>query len=294
MVVGRRWVLKKNFDGLPKKDDFELVSEELGDLEDGDILTETEFISVDPYQRPYSRGLTPPTTMMGSQVAKVIESKDPKYPVGSRVVSHTGWVEKAKINPSKSAGAVRLMGVTKAPEIGNLSPSLLLGACGMPGNTAYFGFLEICQPKKGENVFVNGAAGAVGSLVGQIAKIKGCKVVGSAGSDEKVQWLMETCGFDYAFNYKKVAISHLEGDLWKIHIDFLWTSRFQSPRDSKKVFPFQRGSIVSSKMWAVPIRVWSYLEWTREGVSLYVVPFRLTMIKRSQWLLVFKDTSLLR
>eukprot|EP00094_Tigriopus_californicus_P007808 TCALIF_07520-PA protein Name:"Similar to PTGR1 Prostaglandin reductase 1 (Homo sapiens)" AED:0.13 eAED:0.13 QI:0/0.75/0.55/1/0.87/0.88/9/0/834 len=188
-------------------EDFEIVSEELGDLEDGDIITETEFISVDPYQRPYSRTLTPPTTMMGSQVAKVIESKDPNFPVGSRVVSHTGWVERAKINPSKLAGARGLSGLTKAPEIGSLSPSLLLGACGMPGNTAYFGFLEICEPKKGENVFINGAAGAVGSLVGQIAKIKGCKVVGSAGTDEKVKWLTEECGFDYAFNYKKVSIT---------------------------------------------------------------------------------------
>jgi prostaglandin reductase 1 len=91
----------------------------------------------------------------------------------------------------------------RAPEIG-LPNSELLGACGMPGNTAYFGFLELCQPKSGETVVVNGAAGAVGSLVGQIAKIKGCKVIGYAGSDDKVKWLKEELGFDHAFNYKKV------------------------------------------------------------------------------------------
>ena len=76
----------------------------------------------------------------------------------------------------------------------------------MPGNTAYFGFLELCQPKAGETVVVNGAAGAVGSLVGQIAKIKGCKVIGYAGTDAKVEWLKKDLGFDHAFNYKKVPI----------------------------------------------------------------------------------------
>ena len=92
-----------------------------------------------------------------------------------------------------------------APQIGNLSSSLLLGALGMPGNTAYFGFLEICQPKAGETVLVNGAAGAVGSLVGQIAKIKGCRVLGFAGSDEKCKMLTEDFGFDKAYNYKTVC-----------------------------------------------------------------------------------------
>ena len=82
-----------------------------------------------------------------------------------------------------------------------LSESLGVGAVGMPGATAYFGFLELCQPKAGETVVVTGAAGAVGSLVGQIAKIKGCKVIGFAGSDEKVQWMEKELGFDKAINY---------------------------------------------------------------------------------------------
>jgi prostaglandin reductase 1 len=88
--------------------------------------------------------------------------------------------------------------------ISGVSPSKLLGALGMPGNTAYFGFLEICQPKEGETVVVNGAAGAVGSLVGQIAKIKGCKVIGFAGTDQKCDWLTKELGFDKAYNYKTV------------------------------------------------------------------------------------------
>ena len=99
------------------------------------------------------------------------------------------------------------MAHVQTPEIGDLSPSLLLGALGMPGNTAYFGFLELCQPKKGETVLVNGAAGAVGSVVGQIAKIKGCKVIAYAGTAEKVEWL-KTLGFDHVFNYKEVMIDN--------------------------------------------------------------------------------------
>jgi len=91
------------------------------------------------------------------------------------------------------------------PDIGVLSPSHHLGSCGMPGNTAYFAFLELCKPKPGETVLVNGAAGSVGSLVGQIAKIKGCKVIGLAGSDAKCDQLIKL-GFDHAFNYKKVTI----------------------------------------------------------------------------------------
>ena len=132
-------------------------------------------------------------------------------------MAYVGWVEKGKCNPSalsaQSGGGVA--GIVKAPDLGKLSPSLLLGACGMPGNTAYFGLLELCEPKPGETVVVNGAAGAVGSLVGQIAKIKGCRAIGYAGTDEKVAMLKNELGFDEAFNYKKVykQLSLLRGFL---------------------------------------------------------------------------------
>ncbi|CAH2037152.1 unnamed protein product, partial [Iphiclides podalirius] len=97
--------------------------------------------------------------------------------------------------------------VYKLPDMKGLSPSLGVGAVGMPGATAYFGFLEICKPERGETVVVTGAAGAVGSIVGQIARIKGCKVIGFAGSDYKVQWLEKELGFDKAFNYKTVNVT---------------------------------------------------------------------------------------
>ena len=108
------------------------------------------------------------------------------------------YFEIGVVNPSKIGLKVVPSGI-----IEGLSESLLLGACGMPGNTAYFGLLELCKPKFGETVVVTGAAGAVGSLVGQIAKLKGCKVIGFAGSDSKCAFLREI-GFDKAYNYKKV------------------------------------------------------------------------------------------
>ena len=100
--------------------------------------------------------------------------------------------------------------IFKVPPLGGISKSLLLGACGMPGNTAYFGLLELCNPQAGETVVVSGAAGAVGSLVGQIAKLRGCTVIGFAGTDAKCAWLKEI-GFDEAFNYKKVKLTCVAG-----------------------------------------------------------------------------------
>merc|ERR1712198_226843 len=158
--------------------------------------------------RPYTMRMKPPIDpMIGSSVAVVEESKNPKFPKGAIIVILAGWVERGIVDPDnmgKNSPGNTLGGVMPAPDLGPMSKSLLLGACGMPGNTAYFGFLELCEPKAGETVVVSGAAGAVGSLVGQIAKIKGCKVIGFAGDDDKCAWLKEI-GFDYAYNYKKIS-----------------------------------------------------------------------------------------
>merc|ERR1739844_692455 len=160
-------------------------------------------MSVDPYMRPYVSRLTTPFTMIGTGVYKIRESRDTEFPQGSTVVANIGWVKTAIVN-SKEQEGLRLM-----PDqmLVGISPSKLLGALGMPGNTAYFGFLELCQPKEGETVVVNGAAGAVGSLVGQIAKIKGCRVIGFAGTDDKCQTLLNKYGFDKAYNYKKISVA---------------------------------------------------------------------------------------
>ncbi|KAM5194409.1 prostaglandin reductase 1-like [Mantella aurantiaca] len=198
MVVAKSWTMVKHFDGAPKPTDFKLVEKQLPALKDGEVLLEAVFLSVDPYMRPYSRRMMKEgDVMIGSQVGRITESKNSQFPVGGYYVARAGWTTHF-VSDCKGLQALP----SNWPE--SLPKSLALGAVGMPGVTAYFGLLEICSPKKGEVVLVNAAAGAVGSVVGQIAKIKGCKVVGSAGSDEKVAYLKEI-GFDEAFNYKAVS-----------------------------------------------------------------------------------------
>jgi len=209
MVLGRRWILKHHFHGFPKQEDFQLVEEELPALQDRQIQFRSLFLSVDPYMRPYTARMTPPFTMIGSSVAEVEESTHPSYTKGDTIVILAGWVERGVVSPDKMGKDTpgnTLGGVMPAPDLGPISKSLLLGTCGMPGNTAYFGLLELCQPQAGETVVVSGAAGAVGSVVGQIARIKGCTVIGFAGSDSKCAWL-ESIGFHHAFNYKKCGVT---------------------------------------------------------------------------------------
>lgn len=185
--------------GFPIESDFELVEASVPAPEKDQVLVRTEYLSVDPYMRgrmndahgyasPYEIG----KVMGGGTVGSVVESNHPQFSVGEVVSGMWGWQD---YGLSGGAG-LRKVDPTVAP----ISTSL--GVLGMPGLSAYFGLLDICDPKAGETVFVSGAAGAVGELVGQIAKIKGCRVVGSAGSDEKVKFLLEENGLDAAFNYK--------------------------------------------------------------------------------------------
>ncbi|XP_075973796.1 prostaglandin reductase 1-like [Anticarsia gemmatalis] len=206
MVKARKYVVKKHFEGLPKRDDFEIVEQELPPLKDGEFLFKAEWISVDPYHRAYNPRYPVPYDQFAFQVGTVEDSKDPEYPVGTRVIAHRGWSDYCIIGPGHENPNSPDNGVHKLPDLNGLSPSLCLGAVGMPGATAYFGLLELCKPKAGETLVVTGAAGAVGSLVGQIGKIKGCKVIGFAGDDEKVKWLKEI-GFDKAINYKTADIA---------------------------------------------------------------------------------------
>ncbi|XP_026728943.1 prostaglandin reductase 1-like [Trichoplusia ni] len=203
MVKARKYVVNKHFQGIPKREDFDIVEYDLPNIKNGEILVKVEWVSVDPYMRAYNPRHKPPYDQFGYQVAVVEDSKDPRYPVGTRVVSHTGWCDYSIID-TNATGAMGQ--VYKLPNLKGLSASYGVGSVGMPGATAYFGFLEICKPKAGETVVVTGAAGAVGSLVGQIAKIKGCRVVGFAGDDAKVEWLKEI-GFDAAINYKTADIA---------------------------------------------------------------------------------------
>lgn len=205
--------MRHHFAGLPKPSDFEVATEPLPALKAGQVLTEARFWSVDPYARvyPLAFGFKLPMTMLGSQVAEVIESKNPRFPVGCLVVAYTGWRDRHVVDPEEDQstygeGPFALPKVSRAIDLpAGISASHLLGALGMPGNSAYFGLIDICQPKSGETVCVSGAGGAVGHLVGQIAKaaVPDCRVVGYAGSDEKCDWLKQELGFHAAINYKK-------------------------------------------------------------------------------------------
>ncbi|XP_009981574.1 PREDICTED: prostaglandin reductase 1 [Tauraco erythrolophus] len=196
MVTSKVWVLKKHFEGFPKTSDFELKKIELPNLKDGELLLESVFLSVDPYMRYSRKDMKEGDIMIGTQVARIVESKNPAFTVGTFVVAGSGW----RTHFISDGKGLQLL-PSSWPE--SLPKSLALGTVGMPGLTAYFGLLEVCKVKIGDTVLVNAAAGAVGSVVGQLAKIGGCKVVGSAGSDDKVAYLKKI-GFDEAFNYKTV------------------------------------------------------------------------------------------
>jgi hypothetical protein len=184
--------------GVPSAEDFALASVDLPEPKDGEVLVRNLWMSVDPYMRGrmYDRAsYVPPfqigEPLQGGAIGEVIASKAAGFEPGDRVESMMGWRE----------GFVSVPGaLTKLPKL-DVPAQAFLGVLGMPGLTAYSGLLRIGDPKPGETVFVSGAAGAVGSLVCQIAKIKGCTVVASAGSDEKCAWL-KAHGADAAINYK--------------------------------------------------------------------------------------------
>ena len=169
---------------------------------DGQVLVKSAYLSVDPYMRgritgirTYAEPVNIGDVMQGGTVGQVVESKASGFVPGDFVTGMWGWQEFA----AADATTLRKLDAKLAPV------STALGVLGMPGMTAYFGFLDICKPKPGETVVVSGAAGAVGSLVGQIAKIKGCRTVGIAGADSKIDWMKKELGFDAAFNYKSTS-----------------------------------------------------------------------------------------
>ncbi len=193
-------LLNKRPVGKPQLTDFSFVEEEKQKIQSGEILLKTSYVSVDPYlrgrmsdaksyavpfqlQKPISSGI----------IAEVVESKHAEFSKGDFVSGLLEWKEYQK---STGTGLVKI-DTTKAPQ------SAFLGILGMTGLTAYLGLSEIGKPKKGETIVVSGASGAVGSVVGQIAKIRGCRVIGIAGTDEKVELLTQKFGFDQAINYNK-------------------------------------------------------------------------------------------
>lgn len=201
-TVNRQIHLARRPKNEPVADDFKLVEKEIPDLKDGEILIRTKFLSVDPGMRGMmtdEKSYTPPfplnEVLTGRSVGEVVDSKNEAFKKGDFVYERLGWQDYSVSNGEK------------AEKIdADIAPiSAYIGILGVPGLCAYFGLFEIALPKKGETVVVSGAAGGVGMVAGQIAKIQGCRVIGIAGSKEKNQYLKEELGFDETINYKEVS-----------------------------------------------------------------------------------------
>jgi NADPH-dependent curcumin reductase CurA len=181
---------------------FKLVSENLPALQEGQVLVRHHFLSLDPYMRgrmndskSYAASQGIGEVMIGGTVGEVVESKHAKYAAGDKVVGMGGW-QQYSIVDGNAVGALR-----KVQE-GPIPLSAYLGAVGMPGVTAWYGLLKICEPKEGETMVVNAASGAVGSAVGVLTKSRGCRVVGIAGGAEKCAYVVNELGFDACIDYK--------------------------------------------------------------------------------------------
>jgi NADPH-dependent curcumin reductase CurA len=190
--------------GLPKDSDWQLTTEPVAEPAEGGVLVRTQYLSLDPAMRGWmndARSYIPPVgigeVMRAGGIGAVFASKHPDFPVGAPVSAMLGVQDYALI----PAEQVRRSGLVRIdPSLG--SPTQWLNVLGMPGMTGYFGLLDVGQPQPGETVVVSGAAGAVGQTVGQLAKIKGCRVVGIAGGPAKCAWVVDELGFDACIDYK--------------------------------------------------------------------------------------------
>tara|TARA_R110000803_G_scaffold31872_4_gene70626 strand:- start:2287 stop:3309 length:1023 start_codon:yes stop_codon:yes gene_type:complete len=200
--MNKTWVLRHRPVGDVKETDLELVEAPLAPLQDGEVRARTIYLSLDPTNRIWMSdkdAYLPPVAlgepMRGGGLSLVTESRFDGLEPGDIV--NTGLAHWSLYNTLPGAT------LAKMPQLPGVPLTAFMGPIGATGMTAYFGLMDIAKPKAGETVVVSAAAGAVGSMVGQIAKIQGCRVVGIAGSDEKCKWLVETAGFDAAINYKK-------------------------------------------------------------------------------------------
>ncbi len=203
-LTSREWALAARPVGMPKAADFQMLTGEAAAPADGEIQVRNSWMSVDPYMRGRMmdrESYVPPfqigEVMQGGAVGRVTASGHPDYAVGDLVSSMAGWRE-AWTAPPDMAMAQKLPGDSGLPD------SAFLGIAGMPGLTAYAGILRVAELKEGDTVFVSGAAGAVGSAVVQIAKLKGCTVIGSAGGAEKVAFV-ESLGADACVDYRQAT-----------------------------------------------------------------------------------------
>lgn len=223
MTKNRQWLLAARPSGMIGPQNFKYVETAIPEIRSGEVLVKNLYLSFDPTQRNWMvdrEGYLPPVgmgeTMRAGSVGQVVDSQHAEFAVGDLVQTTGGWQDYIAVAPGQGP-----MGLTKVPP--GVSPEMMLSVLGITGLTAYFGLLEHGQPKAGETVLVSGAAGATGSIVGQIAKLKGCRVVGIAGGPQKCKWLTDKAGFDAVIDYKNenvsAQIAHHCPDKWDVFFD---------------------------------------------------------------------------
>lgn len=201
-MLNKQWHLVSRPTGEPTPDNFKLVEAEVPELQDGQVLVRNHFMSLDPYMRgrmndgkSYAQPQPLNAVMQGGTVGEVVASKSAAYQVGDKVVGMGGW-QQYQLADAQTQGVMRKVDATRVPL------SAYLGAVGMPGVTAWVGLMTIIEPKAGETVVVSAASGAVGSIVGQLAKSVGCRAVGLAGGPDKCKAVVEEFGFDACIDYR--------------------------------------------------------------------------------------------
>ncbi len=219
MNTNRQWVLAKRPHGMVSKENFEYREVPIPEPGDGEVLLRNLYLSFDPTQRGWMEdreSYMPPVQigepMRAGSVAQVVESRHPDFRKGDLVQTTGGWQDFLAVRPGNG-----WPGVAKLPA--GVAPTMALGVLGVTGLTAYWGMLDLGQPKAGETVLVSGAAGATGSVAGQIARIKGCRVVGIAGGAEKCRWLKEEARFDEVIDYRSENVDQRIGELCPNKVD---------------------------------------------------------------------------
>ena len=199
--INKRWVLAKRPEGMPEDECWKLEEASINDLDENQILIKVMYLSIDPYMRgrmndmkSYTEPVAIGEVMTGESVGQVIQSRSEKFQIGDYVAAHLGWQSFIRCNDDNPA----LMRIY--PDLAPIQS--FLGPAGMPGRTAYFGLKEVGKVKESDTVVVSAASGAVGSVVGQMAKLIGCKTIGIAGGKKKCDFVKDVMGLDYAIDYK--------------------------------------------------------------------------------------------
>jgi NADPH-dependent curcumin reductase CurA len=202
MNVNRQWLLAKRPLGMVTRDNFDYAETAIPEPDEGEVLVRNLFLSFDPTQRNWMvdrESYLPPVAigkpMRAGSIGQVVKTRHSEFEAGELVQTTGGWQDFVVVRPGRGP-----LGLSKLPA--GVTPEMMLSVLGITGLTAYFGLLDIGKPEAGETVLVSGAAGATGSVAGQIARIKGCRVVGIAGGPEKCAWLEDEAGFDAVIDYK--------------------------------------------------------------------------------------------